>query len=260
MKAITLQEIHQLQLHMLDCIHDYCIANNLRYSLGGGTLLGAIRHKGFIPWDDDVDIMMPRPDYECFIERFQDKYKHCQLKHWKKDLDYSALFARVYDDRTVLKLDNCYIGVYVDVFPIDGLPSANMHRIYWNRYRFRRWLERMPKMSFRKMNWKLRLFAIFTFPIWYFIPSYILKKFSEKLLLKYDFETSKCAGCVIGSYEMAEFMGCDTFKNYIEVEFEGRKLRAISNYDEYLTLHYGDYMKPPSLEYRKSHDFQFWRK
>lgn len=60
MKEVTLSEMRQLQLRILDCIHEYCMANNIRYSLGGGTLLGAIRHKGFIPWDDDVDVMMPR--------------------------------------------------------------------------------------------------------------------------------------------------------------------------------------------------------
>lgn len=260
-RRVTLEEMHELQLHMLDCIHAYCTENNIRYSLGGGTLLGAIRHKGFIPWDDDVDIMMPRPDYERFLQGFYGNYVHCKLKHWKNDENYPALFARVFDDRTILQLEDFYIGAYIDVFPIDGLPPATGHTLYWNRYRLRRWLERIPRIPYRRMNWKLRLFALATFPVWYFTPLLRLRECSEKFLLKYDFETSECAGCAIGSYEMAEYMDCDTFKEYIDVDFEGRKLKAIKNYAEYLTKHYGNYMQLPPIEKQKTHHkFQCWWK
>lgn len=261
MKQLTLPEMHQLLLRMLECIHEYCIANNIRYSLGGGTLLGAIRHKGFIPWDDDVDIMMPRPDYERFLEGFQGKYEHCVLQHWKNDKDYPALFARVYDDRTVLKLGEFRIGAYIDVFPIDGLPPVKKHRIYWDRYRISRLFERIPKTSFWKMRWKLKLFTIMTFPIWYFIPAYKFREYSEKFLLKYDFESSEYAGCTVGSYGMAEFMVSETFKKYIDVNFEELRLNAIAAYDEYLTKHYGDYMQLPPVEKRKTHHhFTCWWK
>lgn len=261
MREVTLQEMHQLQLRMLDCIHEYCINNNIRYSLGGGTLLGAIRHKGFIPWDDDVDIMMSRPDYERFLQGFQGKYQHCVLQHWRKTKDYPFFFAKVYDDRTILQERIWCTGVYIDVFPIDGLPPVKEQRKYWRRYLRKFMLTGIQFTPFRRMSLKLKLFAIATFPIRLLVPERIFKENVESFLLNYDFETSECTGCAVGSYGMAEYMGRDTFKKYIDVEFEGRSYKAIADYDKYLTLHYGDYMQLPPIEKRKSrHNFQSWWK
>lgn len=251
MKQLTLPEMHQLLLRMLECIHEYCIANNIRYSLGGGTLLGAIRHKGFIPWDDDVDIMMPRPDYERFLEGFQGKYEHYVLQHWKNDKDYPLLYAKVYDNRTCLVGGKYIKGIYVDVFPIDGLPPVRKQKVYWCWYRISSLFERIPMMSFGRMSWKQKMFTVITYPIWRFIPTYKFMGCTEKYLLKYPFESSEHAGCTLGNYGMAEFMVSDTFKKYIDVNFERLRLKAIAAYDEYLTKHYGDYMQLPPVEKRK---------
>lgn len=253
--------MHQLQLRMLDCIHEYCMNNNIRYSLGGGTLLGAIRHKGFIPWDDDVDIMMPRPDYERFITGFQGRYEHCVLQHWKTDPNYYNLFAKVYDDRTILTGGNYYTGVYVDIFPIDGIPHVMDHIIYHKRYKPRKMLVYIKRTHFVRMHWKMQVLTVITYPILCLIPRYKLMNFIESYILKYDFESSECTGCVVGRYGTAEYMGHDTFKKYIDVEFEGRILKCIADFDEYLTLHYGDYIKlPPFKERIQSHTYKRWWK
>lgn len=261
MKQLTLPEMHQLLLRMLECIHEYCMANNIRYSLGGGTLLGAIRHKGFIPWDDDVDIMMPRPDYERFLEGFQGKYEHCGLQHWSTDPNFKWVIARVYDDRTVFDDKTLCNGLFVDVFPIDGIPSVKEHKKYRRGYVIRRRLLEVWGKPFQLISWKRKVFHILTYPICSLIPTSKYREACEKYVMKYDFETSECTGCAVGVYGIAEYMGRDTFKKYINVEFEGRELRAIADYDEYLTKHYGDYMQLPPVEKRKSHhQFVCWWK
>lgn len=259
MKQLTLPEMHQLLLRMLECIHEYCMANNIRYSLGGGTLLGAIRHKGFIPWDDDADIMMPRPDYERFLQGFPGQYPHYHLQHWRNDKDYPNLFAKVYDDQTCLEGTKLLRGLSVDVFPIDGLPLVSKQKMYYDRYRISRMFESVRRNPFGSLTWKRILFAVMTFPLWRFIPAHKFRAYTEKYLLKRPFEASEYVGCTVGVYGMAEFMRSDAFEKYIDVEFEGRTLRAIAAYDEYLIKHYGDYMQLPPKEKRKpTHHFTCW--
>lgn len=120
MKEMTLQELHEVQLAMLDAVDNYCRLNHLRYSLGGGTLLGAVRHHGYIPWDDDIDIMMPRPDYEKFMRYF--KHEYYKLYDYRTDDTCGFSFAKLIDTRTIVQEYTITYSVFIDIFPIDGLP------------------------------------------------------------------------------------------------------------------------------------------
>ena len=123
MRRITdIQELRGVQLGILDDIHAFCVDNGIRYFLACGTLIGAVRHKGYIPWDDDIDLYMPRDDYERFINEFKSVSGNCRVLDPKKEKHYYYTYAKVVDKRTLLvepEADGYRIGVYVDVFPVD---------------------------------------------------------------------------------------------------------------------------------------------
>ena len=133
MRTITSDELRSIQLDLLQKTADFCEANGIRYFLCGGTLLGAIRHKGYIPWDDDIDIAMPRTDYDRFCMTFNQPNSKYRVKSLSTHPDYNNAFAKVYDDRTMLKelhYKGIHFGVYIDVLPVDGVKdSAQIKKI-----------------------------------------------------------------------------------------------------------------------------------
>ena len=127
MRQITdIKELRQIQMGILDHLHQFCTSHQIKYSLAFGTMLGAIRHKGYIPWDDDIDICMPRADYERFLKCYQDT-AYFQLKDRSRSKDYYFTFAKVVDSRTYLvedEIEGYHIGVWVDIFPIDYVADS----------------------------------------------------------------------------------------------------------------------------------------
>lgn len=251
-KTITMEELRAIQLDILDKIHAFCTERGIRYSLGGGTLLGAVRHKGYIPWDDDIDIMLPRPDYERFLKEFDGKYAELNLQHYGNDNTCCIPFAKVYDNRTVLIEKLQKSGIYIDVFPIDGLPEESKIKDYLYIYN-----NQLHKIYF------MTPFYIITGSLKDRIKYYVKKLIYPtrdkyitgfyNFLKSYSFENSVNAGAICGIYAEKELMPRETFESYITVEFEGRQYMAIKDYDAYLTKHYGDYMQLPSKEKQVSH-------
>ncbi len=155
MKEMTKQEQHALLIDILAKTHDFCKKNNIRYSLGGGTLLGAIRHKGFIPWDDDVDIMMPRPDYERFIKELEGVDSNLYIQNYHTDNSFHREWTRVCDNRTVIYYISAVSGVFIDVFPIDGLPDEKETLEYIetiDKLRIKLWRTTKKKREVRQEN------------------------------------------------------------------------------------------------------------
>ena len=139
MKTMDVNEIRQVQLDILSAVDEFCTVNNLRYFLSYGTLLGAIRHNGYIPWDDDIDITMPYPDYRIFIEKFRhDTYR---VNSIFLDPEYPYHLVKVDDKRTKLvehTAKEIDIGINIDVSALIGLPSDRSRAI----------------KHFKKMDWK----------------------------------------------------------------------------------------------------------
>ena len=262
-KEITLDELRELQLNILDKIHEFCINSHIRYSLGGGTLLGAVRHKGYIPWDDDIDIMLPRPDYERFLKEFEGKFDWLKLQHYKNDDTYYFPFAKVYDTRTVLIEEGAINGIYVDVFPIDGLPDEKGLSEYYNQ--FRRYVLMLCKTNkyYKFQIGHNRYFLYIKYllkRILYPNRKDIIKRL-EALYRRYSFDESYYAGAIVGRYAEKEHMEKSVFTKYVKVAFENHHYNCIADFDEYLRKHYGDYMQLPPVEKRVSnHEFiAYWK-
>lgn len=260
MKEVTFEELKEIEKEILFQFDSYCCENSLRYSLGGGTLLGAVRHNGFIPWDDDVDVMMPRPDYDRFLSMCKEKEPPFDVISHDSDSDYYHLFSKAQARNTYTDngSNNKRYGINIDVFPIDGL-GGDQHQAVknFNRSSFLRELliakkwARFSRSKTHSMIYepiRLVLFLISRFAS----ADKLIRKI-EKIMRSIDFESSEYAGCVCGSYRTAEIIPAEHFKHYKGILFEGRELQCIRDYDQYLRQHYGDYMKLPPKEKQVTH-------
>ena len=268
-KKISLEEIHKIELDIMDYIHNICEENQIRYYLVGGTLIGAIRHKGFIPWDDDMDIDMPRKDYERFKQVLKENPSE-QFFFLNEDTEKNYFsFGKMIDTRTRLiekdkDIQPPNMGVYIDIFPVDGAPGDEMdaHKHYKavkriNKLRIQYAYKKAPyttnivRWFYRCLVWRIsRIFGI----------RWINKK-EKSLLNKYIFDESKKVCNYFGAYGEREIIPITFFGERCLTEFEGRQYYITKNYDEFLRKMYGDYMKLPPVEERVSrHDTEvYWK-
>ena len=259
MKKLNRDEIHGILLNILMEVDKFCKENGLRYSMAYGTLLGAVRHKGFIPWDDDIDILMPRPDFEKFVTSFgkdPDARYRCLYNTDNGTECFMHFFAKVHDSRTVSlqgDLVKYKFGLNIDVFPIDGKPDdVNVQRR----------MEKMLSSCSHRLNICGTKFSLFNLhqPL---IPKiaahlrgeqYWISKM-EKAMRRYDFSTCRKAGSVSVRYNgLREIFDRSMFENYTELEFEGHMFAAFSGWDEFLSRQYGDYMQLPPENKRRTHN------
>ena len=262
LKEMTLEEVQSLQLVMMSKIHDFCVNRNIRYSLGGGTLLGAVRHKGYIPWDDDIDIMLPRPDYDSFIKEFAGYDEDLDIQNYFTDPTYPWSWTRVCNNKTILYSRHAICGIFIDVFPVDGLPSENVIEDYHKKVlKLKKHVSYTNKFNDDRIerNGAIRMVKKSIKSILYLGHSRAVNNL-EKCLRSYPFEASNYAGAIIGMYGVKEHMKAEVFKKYITLPFEGYNFMCIADYDAYLTKHYGDYMQlPPKEKQVTHHKFKcFW--
>lgn len=252
---LTIDELRRIQLSILEDIHAFCSKNEITYYLTYGTLLGAVRHQGFIPWDDDIDICMPRPDYERFLQIYNSKkYK---LYHALDGTGYAYPFAKVSDMRTTVNENINFahsIGVAVDVFPIDGLSIdlaiAKKHHAKIRRLRN---LINIKKIRFSKKRTLKRNVELFLLKIIIFgVPYHTLLHRLMCLMTKYDYSQSEyVADLDFGSEN--RIVHKRLFEGKVELLFEGKYFYAPKLYDELLTNIFGNYMQLPPIEKRKTH-------
>lgn len=251
------KELKSIQVDILRDVDDFCKRNDLRYSLAFGTLLGAIRHQGYIPWDDDIDIMMPRKDYEVFIKKYSsDRFNVICHDNCR---EYQIPFAKVHDPSTVIEeLSDMKVtfGVYIDVFPIDNYPSdeAELKR-FLNKKSILNIIHGIKTTALRKgRKWyKNVALAICKFALSFYDTSLITCRI-EHLSQRYAFAETGFSGVLSPTDNRPKWrLKSELFNEYITVRFEGIEVSAIKAYDAYLTATYGDYMKLPPKEQQISH-------
>ncbi|MBR3884750.1 MAG: LicD family protein [Bacteroidaceae bacterium] len=262
MKPIEPEELKNIQLNILDDVTSFCEKHNIRYFLAYGTLLGAVRHKGYIPWDDDIDIHIPRPDYERFVELYNKENKEYEVITHELNPKYNVPFAKVHHKGTVLH-EFLYknpgtFGVYIDLFPLDGLKSSIQATLCGQCIRFM-YVKSSIFFKGQTLARKLRL-AITKTILLPFSRHFILSSM-RRIATKHKYEECDRV-CSFGSRTAArEILPSNIFDEYIMQPFEGRMYRIPKNYDAYLTAKYGNYMQLPPVELRVStHDSQaYWR-
>jgi lipopolysaccharide cholinephosphotransferase len=262
-EKIDLAELKKIQLALLTEMDMICAKEGYKYSLGGGSLLGAIRHKGYIPWDDDIDVMMPRPDYEKFLKYCKENKTKFALQCHDNDPEYVDLSAKIYDPKTTIEEKEIFekekkIGVSIDVFVIDGLGDTEASAI--RAFRAKAVQRELIVASQWKNFFRSKTHAWYYEPIRLalFVASRFINKKSmfenlEKYYKKISFEQANFAGAVGGSYREKEILPKEVFTEYIDVKFENSSFKAIAAYDTYLSSIYGDYMQLPPKEKQVSH-------
>ena len=245
-------EVHQIMLGIGKHIHDFCVQNNIKYFLSCGTLIGAVRHQGFIPWDDDMDLMMLREDYDKFCRLYShERYKfiNCYISD-----AYEYPFGRVYDDKTCCFHGNVKReGASVDIYIIDRVPDdSNLLRKHMKR------LQRFAKMQrflIKVRGGFRRLHIAFTSNDDFVFLSRCCKKQDSFASSYRDVQTDHVL-CNSGSIAYRTPLNRSWFDGAILTKFEDTEFYIPSGYDCYLSATYGDYMKLPPVEKQNPHHGQ----
>ncbi len=264
LKEMTLQEVQRMGLEILKDVHLFCEERSISYTLFGGTMIGAIRHKGFIPWDDDVDIAMPRPDYEKFISSYKSDKGYRLFASGTKE-SFLA-FSRVCDMKESLAVNkalpwtNQATGVWIDIFPLDGAPDdirecertmASL-RAHWKKTCFVRGAKAPLSMSKGSAE-KLKTIVKKMIYNNYVIPSYrVIDNYIRTTTKIHWGETHHFWQCSYLRYGMKEYQDMEDFKTTLLVPFEDSYFRICNGYDHLMRTKYGDYMQLPPEEKRKS--------
>lgn len=250
----VLKRLWGVELEILDVIHRICVENGLNYSLAYGTLIGAVRHKGFIPWDDDIDIIMPRDDYERLISIWGARApKEYILQNVRTDPDFTQSFTKIRKAGTTFlqyeyeRTKKYHKGIFVDVFACDRLAPGIISKkvqylacaigMLYNRGHasgkggitgcFEKMLLKIPREKYAKH-----------------------RESAEKVIQKWNGnrKANYFVPCTLDSCNII-YPG-DIFDDLKNVEFEGKKYRCVTDEDSVLKAEYGDYMMLPSVEER----------
>lgn len=263
---LSADEIKAELLAMLVKFDAFCTREGLSYSLAGGTLLGAVRHQGFIPWDDDIDLTMPRPDYEklldfgkssCLPEGF---FAEPYSSNWE-----NPIFIKIYSEDIAvdMRFEKDICRLWLDIIPVDGLPNddAELSRIYSSAKSFRDVIAlckadtKQGKTGFKRL---LKPIAVPVVNALGMLPR--AARQLESLAVQLDFGETPWVGAVTwGLYGPGERYPISGWGEMTRLEFEGQEFPAIGCWDEYLHGIYGDYMRLPHEDKRVTHELKAWR-
>ena len=264
MRKLSIEEAKKIELDILDFIDSFCKEHGINYCINYGTLIGAIRHKGFIPWDDDIDLSMTRENYERFIQLFSEKQSRYQMLSLETDDQYFNNFIKIVDPTTkIIDTRNTKTydsGVFIDIFPMDTFNDTKVVDICYK-------LESFKLLSFSKHknivygDSKLKdlirtLFWLLLRPV---SPRFFANQI-EKQIQKYRVKDGKYIAFIPSKAKEKEIFPRDMFDELIETPFEHLVLPAPKRFDVVLKQFYDDYMTvPPKEKQIYSHEFEAYK-
>ena len=256
MKEITdIHELRHIQMAILDDVHAFCQAHGLRYFLSSGSLIGAVRHGGYIPWDDDIDIYMPRHDYERFVNSY--KASCYRVINPATEPHYYYTFAKVVDTRTRLVEDEVKsyeIGVYIDIFPVDYVSDDPQERK--RTFRRKKLLYKIRRCKLAQSN---PLDSALAFWCYRLLPISVkcLNRIIRRLIVK-EVPTHTVCNMTEAGPSLNGCFPAEAIASQVDIAFENRTYKTMVGFKEYLTRTYGDYMTLPPVEKRVTHHFEAW--
>lgn len=257
--SYSLEQIQKRLLEMMTKFDIFCKEHGIRYFLAGGTLLGAVRHKGFIPWDDDVDILVPRADYEKLLT-FDCIDENLDIVSYKKPGKYyhPYPYCNIADRRTVMYEHNtkCLTGkgLFLDIFPLDFVPENDRERKkFYRKLIVFRYLKGLPMNPYRKIRTlKDICMNICSFILGGFDEIKMTKRIDELASMYQNHPSSMCAALFVGPLDKLTWKTFD-YAEVLRTKFEDKEFDIPVNYDEVLTVQYGDYMTPPPVSEQAPH-------
>ncbi len=255
LRRMNADEVKTVQIEILDYVHKFCLDNDINYWLDAGSLIGAVRHKGYIPWDDDIDLGMLRPDYDKFLALFNNNKDGYKVYSIDKDPNFLYPFVKVCKENTVLYEPDekgTRLCLNIDILVYDNAPTSDeeLEKMYDKRdfYRYLNYgqCKGMITGGFLKKLAKIMVKCIaMLFPKGYFCKKMIANSKKYK-----DVKTGR-----VGNFTGWTRFTCSdhVFNGYTDVEFEGKMYKAPVDYHYWLTEYYGDYMKLPPLEKQVTH-------
>ena len=265
-KRISPSEVKLVEMNIFRHFIRFCSENKLRWTVDSGTLIGAVRHEGFIPWDDDIDITMPRPDYDKFIKLASQKSigDHILLVH-DKESGATNTYAKIVDDRTYVKFPLRYekygSALWIDVFPVDGRPENEKE--FDKALRKLDFLGKARAYSFTRSEKKhsnllkkmLKKMYVTVARPYMFIPAI------RRIPVQFPYKDSKWGISFLGIYKKMDRFHPYYFTDVVLKQFEDIKVRCTAYFAERLTDLYGaDFMTPPPESSRKAHEITaYWR-
>lgn len=257
----NIEEVRKIELNILKEFDKFCRENNIRYVLTAGTLLGAVRHGGFIPWDDDIDIAVFRPDYEKLIALSEKLNDNCAFLSFENDKYFSRLYARIVNKKYVSR-DKYYSKRYtnyfgIDVFPIEFVPKTGTDK-FFKKLKILRQMFIFSQSALFKGNGFLKAFIIKPIPIILckIIGRERIYKMFYKTVKSVDAAKSECSAVLTGVYGGKEILTNADYYDIVNIYFDVLETFTVKNYEKYLTNIFGDYNKlPPENERFPHHNY-----
>lgn len=253
---MSLEEVKKSELNILLYLKEICDKNDLNYYLHGGTLIGALRHKGFIPWDDDIDIAMPREDYKKFLEINKSQSTKYKALNFADNENYYYAFSKLIDIQTYIKGNNerTEYGVFIDIFPIDNVPQKKVQKlIYFSKASiYKRILSHLNEINPKKDNNLIKML----------LRHFVRLLNYKKILVHFDkyiqkFPEGKELSTITTGAQWDISYKAEWFSQKVMVTFEGYDFPAPVGYDSLLRKYFGNYMIVPEHGKQNSHGYVY---